>query len=291
MLRGMQVRREGMRQSGSLAVFGRTGTPTRTGHSRSVRFVTEFSLLGALLALYLLLRYSMKGSVSDALDNAHHVVSVERSLGVFSEDSLQRLALNSRGVIRFLNGYYLFAHFTVTALFFAWLFIARPEGYARSRRTLIFMTAMALAIHAAYPLAPPRMIPDLGFVDTGHLYGLSPYGDAQEGLANQFAAMPSLHFGWALLVGWGALRFGRSKLRLLLIVHPLLTLAAIIITANHYWMDAAVALAIFATACSFDRMVRRRQTVTASRRGETALGDEEPAAVASGTSSAAVTTA
>src|SRR5688572_5794892 len=221
-----------------------------------VRFAQEFVLLGALLALYLFLRYSMKGSISDAVGNAHRVVEVERAFGVFSESSLQSLALRSHDVIKFLNGYYLYAHFSMAALFFAWMLIRHPADYPSCRRILIVMTAIGLAIHAVYPLAPPRMLADMGFIDTGRLFGMSPYGDTSEGLANQFAAMPSLHFGWALLVAWGATKFSRSPWRRLLVLHPLFTLAAIIITANHYWLDAAVALCIFIAAIKIDRAVR-----------------------------------
>ena len=223
-----------------------------------VRFAQEFVLLGALLALYLFLRYSMKGSISDAVGNAHRVVEVERAFGVFSESNLQELALRSHDVVRFLNGYYLYAHFTVAALFFAWMLIRHPSDYPSCRRILIVMTAIGLAIHAIYPLAPPRMLADMGFIDTGRLFGMSPYGDTSEGLANQFAAMPSLHFGWALLVAWGAAKFSRSPWRRLLVLHPVLTLAAIIITANHYWLDAAVALCIFVAAIKIDGAVRWR---------------------------------
>jgi hypothetical protein len=76
--------------------------------------------------------------------------------------------------------------------------------------------------------------------------------------------MPSLHFGWALLVAWGAVRFSKSPWRHVLIVHPFLTLAAIIITANHYWLDAAVALCIFYAALKIDRILSWRP-----RRGAT----------------------
>jgi hypothetical protein len=255
MLRDVRLENESLggvvRRSGAVAM------PSRR-RPLPVRFAVEFGLLGALLALYLLLRHTMKGSIGDAVGNAHRVVQVERAFGVFSESNLQSLALQSHDVIRFLNGYYLYAHFTVTALFFAWMLVRHPDAYPGCRRVLIVMTAIGLAIHAVYPLAPPRMLPDMGFIDTGRLFGMSPYGDTSEGLANQFAAMPSLHFGWALLVAWGATRFSTSPWRRVLMLHPLLTLAAIIITANHYWLDAAVALCIFLAAVNIDRGLRRR---------------------------------
>ena len=255
MLRDVRLENESLggvvRRSGAVAM------PSRR-RRLPVRFAMEFGLLGALLALYLLLRFSMKGDIGDAVGNAHRVVQVERAFGVFSESNLQSLALQSEHVIRFLNAYYLLAHFSIAALFFAWMLIRHPDSYPGCRRILILMTAIGLGIHAIYPLAPPRMLPDMGFIDTGRLLGPSPYGDTSEGLANQFAAMPSLHFGWALLVAWGATKFSPSPWRRLLILHPLLTLAAIIITANHYWLDAAVALFIFLAALNIDRTLRRR---------------------------------
>ena len=255
MLRDVRLENESL--GGVVRRSGPVAMPSRR-RPLPVRFAMEFGLLGALLSLYLLLRFSMKGDIGDAVGNAHRVVQVERAFGVFSESNLQAMALHSHDVIRFLNSYYLLAHFSITALFFAWMLIRHPDSYPDCRRILIVMTAIGLAIHAIYPLAPPRMLPDMGFIDTGRLFGPSPYGDISKGLANQFAAMPSLHFGWALLVAWGASKYSPSAWRRLLILHPLLTLAAIIITANHYWLDAAVALCIFLAALNIDRALRRR---------------------------------
>lgn len=234
-----------------------------------VRFATEFSLLGGLLALYLALRYQMKGDIADALDNARRVVDFEKAAGFFTENALQKWALEHVGVIKFLNTYYLVAHFSVMGLFMLWAFFRQPRGYRSCRRVLIAMTAIGLAIHAVYPLAPPRMLSEYGFIDTGRLLGPSPYTDTSKGLANQFAAMPSLHFGWALLVAWGAWHYGRTRYRKLLVLHPILTLAAIIITANHYWIDAIVALLIFGGAMFVGRVASR---VTRRARGDRCHG-------------------
>src|SRR5205823_1656331 len=136
--------------------------------------------------------------------------------------------------------YYLFAHVIVTAIAFLWLYARYPNTYVRFRRVMIVMTVAGLAIHLLYPLAPPRMFPRFGFVDTGRTIGPASYGhgSAYSGFANQFAAMPSLHFGWALAVAWAALLASRNRARWLVVAHPALTLAAIVLTANHYWLDA-----------------------------------------------------
>jgi hypothetical protein len=94
-----------------------------------------------------------------------------------------------------------------------------------------------------FPLAPPRMLN--GWIDTGLVLGQSVYGaDAESGLANQFAAMPSLHVGWAFLVAVFLIRATRSRWRWLWIAHPVITFAVVVVTANHYWMDGLIALAL-----------------------------------------------
>jgi hypothetical protein len=158
----------------------------------------------------------------------------------------------------------------VTAFAFFWLYARHPGTYIRFRRVMIAMTVVGLAIHLLYPLAPPRMFPHLGFVDTGQAVGPASYGhgSAYSGFANQFAAMPSLHFGWALAVAWAAILASRSRLRWIVIAHPLLTLAAIVLTANHYWLDAIVATFLFAGALAFDRWRVKRSSSSRSHRDE-----------------------
>jgi hypothetical protein len=108
---------------------------------------------------------------------------------------------------------------------------------------MAMLTGFALLIHAAFPLAPARMLHGLGFVDTAAMYGPNVYATSpqHDSVANQFAAMPSLHFGWAVLVAVGFIRVARTPWRWLWIAHPIITLLVIVGTGNHYWLDAAVA--------------------------------------------------
>lgn len=217
----------------------------------------EILICVILLAIYKGARLVAEGDVSTALHNARNVVHVERALGVFNEEAVQRLALNSVAFIRFLNYYYLYAHFTVTIGFLVWLYVRHPYGYLSCRRVLVVVTFVGLIGHALYPLAPPRMLH--GFVDTARVFGPSSYGDggAYGGLANQFAAMPSLHFAWAVIVAWGVWRFSRSHWRFLAVAHPILTLAAIVLTANHYWADAFIGLLLVPLGIVVDRVMPR----------------------------------
>ena len=119
------------------------------------------------------------------------------------------------------------------------MFVVRRHAYATIRSWFAAVTVAGLVIHVLFPLAPPRMTP--GFIDTLDVYGPDIYtDDTSRSVANQFAAMPSLHFGWALIVAIGLGRL-TCRGRRLWMAHPIVTLLAIVVTGNHYWIDAAVA--------------------------------------------------
>lgn len=253
-----------MRSAPTDFVAGSSSRLARWWHSKlGWRFGAELARMLGLFAIYKLVRLLAADEVGVAFDNARSVVEVEQFIGLFSEPTLQRWVLDNATTVRFLNGYYFIAHFAVTFAVFFFLYVARPQLYVVCRRVLIAMTAIGAFLHVLYPLAPPRMLPSLGFVDTGHLFGPSPYGaDTSAGLANQFAAMPSLHFGWSVLIAWALIIGLRSRWRYLAVVHPFLTLAAIILTANHYWLDAIVALVVFSVLVSVHSSLRRRRSLT-----------------------------
>ncbi|KJY29607.1 phosphatase PAP2 family protein, partial [Streptomyces katrae] len=106
------------------------------------------------------------------------------------------------------------------------------------------------ALHLSFPLAPPRMLEAAHLVDTGQVYGPTVYRAAPDAdtMANQFAAMPSLHFGWALMLALGMIAATRSRWRALWLLHPLATLLVVVGTANHYWVDAIVATLLLGAA-------------------------------------------
>jgi hypothetical protein len=209
-----------------------------------------------------------EGHVHQALQNARQVIGLERALGVFSEARLQELVDGNVTIIRFLNGYYLVAHVVVTAAAFFWLYVRHWPAYRRFRNVMVLMTLAGLAVHIGFPLAPPRMFPKFGFVDTAKLFGPASYGNGSpyKGFANQFAAMPSLHFGWALAIAWAVLIATSSRWRYLVLLHPFLTLAAIVLTANHFWADAFAALLLFAVALTVDHFWEKRRNRRIGRR-------------------------
>jgi hypothetical protein len=237
-------------------------TTRRWWHSRfGGSLLRELALVVALLLVYKYARFLGRDHVGVALDNARDVIGIERSLGVFSEARLQDLVLNDTALVRFLNAYYLIAHVAVTAAAFVWLYVRHPSTYRRFRDVMIVITLLGMTLHLLLPLAPPRMFPNLGFVDTAKMLGPASYGAGSpyKGFANQFAAMPSLHFGWALVIAWAVLLATKSRWRYLVLAHPVITLAAIVLTANHYWLDAVAATVLFAFALGVDWLLERRR--------------------------------
>jgi hypothetical protein len=205
------------------------------------RLCIEVGLVAIVFIAYNLVRLLAAQDVSGAFHTANGVWELERWLNLPSEQSLQALSLDWPKVVEAANLYYIAFHFPVIVGTLLWLFFARPPGYTWCRNALFASAAVALVLYTLVPVAPPRLMDSLGFVDTGNVYGLSVYGPDSEGsLANQFAAMPSLHVGWALIVAVVLIKTSRTRWRFLWSLHPVLTLLVVVITANHYWLDGLV---------------------------------------------------
>ncbi len=266
---------------------------------RQLRWWFEIGFVLVFYGVYTLVRntFGSNGSatggrinplaVGHALGHANDVIHIERSLGLFVEPHLQRwyLSLPYDGFIRVWNIYYGTFHFVVPIAALIWLFRRDPESYPRWRNALAATTGLALIGFAGYTLMPPRLLDFTGaygacnpayalhctrhgFVDTLARYGgLWSFGSgAMADISNQYAAMPSLHIGWST---WCALvltpRVRRPWTKALCVLYPLATLWCILVTANHYWLDAlgglvtlTVGLGIGFGADRLVRLVRRR---------------------------------
>jgi hypothetical protein len=210
----------------------------------------EAAVLALLWLAYSLGRWVAAQHAGNAFSHAADVWSLQRALHLPDEADLQAWLLHWPPAIRAANAYYAWMHFPATVACLAWLFVRHPRHYLWFRRVLASVTAAALVIHLLYPLAPPRMLPQHGFVDTGVRYGQSVYGPAagSDGLANQFAAMPSLHVGWAVAVALALAAVTAGRLRALWFVHPAVTVLVVVVTANHYWLDGLVSVALVGVA-------------------------------------------
>jgi hypothetical protein len=211
----------------------------------------EIAVILVLFVAYKVGRLAVAGDLDAATANAHTVWRLERRLHLPSEQLVQSVLLHSEVVTRLANEFYAFVHFPATAVFLLWMWLWRPSAYLGARRSLAVVTALALVIHLAFPLAPPRLVPALGMVDTAALIGPAVYGNpSTDTLTNQFAAMPSLHIGWALVIAITLIRCTRSRWRWWWSLHPAVTTLVVVATANHYGADgvAAAALAVGAVA-------------------------------------------
>ncbi|MDX3854486.1 phosphatase PAP2 family protein [Streptomyces sp. AK02-01A] len=240
----------------------RTG-PAERKQDTSARppLLRELLLVAGLFLVYKFGRQMANGHTGEAFRNARRVWGLERDIHLPGEGGVQGVLLHSETLVRLANTYYASVHFPATVLFLAWLYWRRPGHYVWSRRILTVLTGAALVLHLLLPLAPPRMLAATGLVDTGQVYGPTVYGEAPaaDSMANQFAAMPSLHVGWALMVAVGLIVATRSRWRVLWLLHPLVTLLVVVGTANHYWLDAIVAVALLAGALSVIGLPRQRR--------------------------------
>jgi PAP2 superfamily len=137
-----------------------------------------------------------------------------------------------------------------------WLFVRHRGAYPAIRNAMAASTAICLLI-SFIPVAPPRMLTSLGFVDLAARYGESVYGAAGGNVgADQLSSMPSVHACWSVLVAWAVITASTSRWRWLILAHPVVTLFVIVATGNHYWADAIVAYAIVACVLTAQALLR-----------------------------------
>jgi len=206
--------------------------------------VVNALIFGGLWMLYSAVRTVTADSWGLALHNADRVVAFQEKLGLPSEAVFQSIFLDHAWIVRAANVYYIGFHFPAMVLFLAWAMLLRRDALPRIRWSLILATGIGLLIHLVFPLAPPRMLRIGGFVDTASIFGPDPYALGVAQAANELAAMPSLHVGWALLIALGVMHFAKTKWRYLILAHPIITTLVVVVTANHYWVDVAVGAAI-----------------------------------------------
>jgi PAP2 superfamily len=183
-----------------------------------------------------------EGQRAEAFTNGQNVIDIEKSMHLFFEPHLQSLFLPARWVIDLANFSYMNTHFVLTLSFLIWLYLYRNEHFYFVRN--MFMVAMGLAIvgYTLVPTAPPRLFPQEGFVDTITQYAQVNHDSALvKVFINPYAAIPSMHCAFALMVGGtGALIARHTITRAFWCVYPFFVFFVVIVTANHFWIDGAV---------------------------------------------------
>ncbi|WP_329248700.1 phosphatase PAP2 family protein [Streptomyces sp. NBC_01478] len=214
----------------------------------------ELLLIRVTYAAYQQVRLAATGGTNaggraTAEHHGHEILSIERFLHIDIEHAINHWVVKVEFLKDFFNFYYESFHFVVPLTVMAVLYWRRPVDYRWARSALGFATLLALVGFWLYPLAPPRLLPGLGIIDTVH--GVQDFSKPDYGtltaLTNQYAAMPSLHFGWSL---WcGVVIFALAPkwwMKALGLLHPFFTVSAIVATGNHWVLDAAGGAAVVA---------------------------------------------
>lgn len=249
---------------------------------QAARFSRRDLVEGALVGIAFLLYFGVRGAVINrpeaAYDHALDIIDVQRWLGIFWEPDLNNWAKDHLFWAQTMNVIYFYLHFPLIIVFGIWLYYFRRDKYTLARDAFLASGAIALIVYWTYPVAPPRELPNLaaqfdpqapayvrGFLDTMKEYlGYGYQAQSTKAFVNPYAAMPSLHFGWDLLLGLAIVRaFWKERLMWVLvpigIFLPASQVFAITMTANHFFLDAAaggiVALMGLGLAMALERWV------------------------------------
>lgn len=225
----------------------------------------QIAVVGPAFLAYFLVRGITEGDVTSAVAHAHSLADFERGLGIYVEPRLNALIATSDALRTTANMVYMWAHWPLIFVVAIWLVWRHPATFRRCERAFSVSGAIGLTIFFLWPTAPPRLVGS-DFVDTVTIYSQSYRLLQPPQLTNQYAAFPSLHVGWNLLIGLAIVAAASGKwARLFGALSPLAMALAAIATANHYVIDvlagsllAMAALAIVALAEDhFDRALPR----------------------------------
>jgi hypothetical protein len=222
----------------------------------------EAALVACAILVYFGVRNLTAGSIDEALANAARLVRLEHSLGLAWERSLQAALLGMHGVLTVANWVYIWGHWPVILGAAAALYVYRRDRYYLLRNAFFISGAIGFLLFALFPVAPPRLL-DLGLIDTVTQHSQAYRALQPPGLTNQYAAFPSLHAGWNLLVG--VVLFGSTShlfVRLFAVLSPAAMFLAVVVTANHFVVDIAGGVAVVLVALAAARAVERRRTRT-----------------------------
>jgi hypothetical protein len=221
--------------------------------------VAQLAVVLGAIGAYEAARLAMEPDWARAFANAERIVNVERVLGLGWEQPLQRAFLALPDVVTALNVFYFVGHFLFTGLFFLWLYRRSRDGFRVFRDGFLAATAISVLIHWLFPTAPPRLAAS-GIEDTLLvLSGIDIGSPTTSALSNPVAAVPSLHAAYAVGVGVGLVLFARSLTwRLAGVVYPPLVLLTIVVTGNHFVLDAVAGVLVLAAGFAVVRLVRLR---------------------------------
>lgn len=245
--------------AGALAVafaLGRWASLRDSSRARAIgAFLREFALVSGLYALWRLARQLPLVQEDGAYERGRWIWDVQQALHLPSELAMERFAMDRAWLAEATVTYYATAHVPSLLAFLLWLWLRHRDEYPRWRNALAITTGLCLLIRFVR-VAPPRLLPELGFVDLPATLGRDIYGPVGTGASDQFAAMPSIHVAWAVIVGLGIWSAASPRWRWIGPLHIVLTFWAVMATANHWWLDGLVAVALVWFALAVDGGVR-----------------------------------
>jgi hypothetical protein len=237
-----------------LASYGTLLLVDRPALRRVRSFCLQFGVVVAVFAVYQHTAHVAYSHIDGAQTRARDIWSIERSWHLPSELTLQHWVLPHPLLVKGINAYYAGLHLTGMTAFLVWMWWRHRAYYVLACVTVAGTTLLCVSLQHI-PVAPPRLMPSLGFVDTAAIYGQSVYGPNGTGIADQLAAMPSIHVAWAGIIAAFAVTVSRSKWRWLLVAHFGMTFVVVVATANHWWLDGVVGLLIAAVVFAVARLV------------------------------------
>ena len=261
----------------------------RSRRGRWPGVITEAGLLFGLYGLWQFAGSFTVMSQAGAVSRGRWLWHLERLGHLPSETSVQRLFLPHPVLVQAFNLYYDILHFPVLGACLIWLYLRHREAYPAIRNTVALFTGASLLIQLI-PVAPPRLLPGTGLVDTAARYGQSVYSWHGGFNADEFSAMPSVHVGWALIVAVAVFTASRRRWRWLAAGYPVLTMLVVVVTANHYWLDGIVAGLLVVLVLAVQRLGRELWRRKLWRRRRNRPRDPEPADPGAGESADAVMT-
>jgi hypothetical protein len=238
--------------------------PTRAG---SIRVATETAVIALGALLYFFVRGLMETRVDFAHANAERVVSFEQALGIFHEPWLQAHVIETGWLATLANRIYIFGHWPVIAGTMLWLVWKHRAHVATYRSALLLSGAIGLVVFVLFPVAPPRFLTEYGFIDTVTLHTHAYRVLQPPAFTNQYAAVPSLHVGWNLLMGIAIVRHAGTRwARAFGWTMPLVMWLATVVTANHYLIDGVAGSVVALTGLALAVGIQRRRASAAAQR-------------------------
>ncbi len=210
----------------------------------------QIAILVSVDLAYTLVRGIVHSERTLALAHGRQVIDFERSIGLFFEPSWQAFFVPMHALIDIANQIYLNAQFSIALGFLVWLYLFRNESYYFVRNMFVAAMGVALVGYTLYPTAPPRMFPELGFVDTiNDFSSVNHDSSLAKVFINPYAAVPSMHCAFAMMIGGSGFLVCRNWFaKAAWAAWPLLVSWVTIVTANHYWVDAVLGWAVALTA-------------------------------------------